>query len=78
MQPCVSIFASKPHGTLFVGATSHVQKRIWEHKEGVVPGFSKRYGVKLLVYSEVHGTMDSALLREHRSRNGSGRGNLNW
>jgi putative endonuclease len=64
--PCVYILASKPRGTLYTGAASILQKRIWEHREGVVPGFTRRYGVKRLVYCEVHEAMDAALLRERQ------------
>ena len=64
--PCVYILASKPRGTLYVGATGHLQERVWEHREGVVPGFTRKYGVKMLVYYEVHETMDAALLRERQ------------
>ncbi len=62
--PCVYILASKANGTLYVGVTSDLPKRVWEHRHGVVDGFSKKYSVKMLVYHEVHDTMDSAITRE--------------
>lgn len=63
-QPCVYILASGRNGTLYIGATSNLPKRIWEHREGVVDGFSKQYDVKRLVYYEFHETMDAAITRE--------------
>lgn len=62
--PCVYILASRRNGTLYIGVTSDLVKRIWEHKNDVVEGFSKRYGVHLLVWYEVHSTMESAISRE--------------
>jgi putative endonuclease len=49
------IMASRRNGTLYIGVTSNLPKRVWEHREGVVKGFSKQYGVKTLVWYEVHG-----------------------
>jgi putative endonuclease len=63
-QPCVYILASKRNGTLYTGVTSHVVKRVWEHKSDLVEGFTKRYGVHSLVWYEVHETMESAITRE--------------
>ncbi len=63
-QPCVYILASSRNGTLYVGVTSDLQKRVWEHKSNLVEGFTKRYGVHVLVWYELHGTMDSAIARE--------------
>jgi len=63
-QPCVYILATKRNGTLYVGVTSDLIKRVWEHKEDVVPGFTKRYKVHMLVWFEVHETMDAAITRE--------------
>jgi putative endonuclease len=64
MQPCVYIMASRRNGTLYVGVTSDLPCRAWEHRQGIVEGFTKRYGVKLLVYFELHATMEAAILRE--------------
>jgi len=60
----VYILAGKRNGTLYVGVTSDFVKRIWEHKQGLVEGFTKRYGVKDLVYYEVHESSESAITRE--------------
>ena len=56
--------ASKPQGTLYVGATSDLLQRVWEHKEKAVPGFTSRYGVDKLVWFEAHEARESALRRE--------------
>jgi putative endonuclease len=60
----VYLLASKPYGTLYAGVTSDIAKRIWEHKNKVVPGFTARYGVGTLVWFEVHDTMEAAIRRE--------------
>ncbi|MBN2037367.1 MAG: GIY-YIG nuclease family protein [Chitinispirillaceae bacterium] len=63
-QPTVYIMASKRNGTLYTGVTSNIIKRVWEHKNDVVPGFTHRYGVHTLVWFEIHPTMESAIKRE--------------
>ena len=63
-QPCVYMLASKRNGTLYVGVTSDLMKRLWEHKNDMVEGFTKRYGVHMLVWHEQHETMESAIARE--------------
>ena len=63
-QPCVYILASERNGTLYVGVTSNLVKRVWEHKNDLVQGFTKRYGVHTLVWYEGHETMASAIARE--------------
>ena len=63
-QPTVYILASYRNGTLYTGATSNLVTRIWQHKNDVVEGFTKKYGVHTLVYYEVHGDMRSAINRE--------------
>lgn len=65
-QPTVYILASKRNGTLYVGVTSNLIKRVWEHKSNLVSGFTRRYKVHQLVWYEVHGTMGSAILKEKR------------
>jgi putative endonuclease len=65
-QPAVYIPASKRNGTLYIGVTSNLVKRIWEHKNNLVEGFTKRYGVHQLVWYELHDTMESAIEREKR------------
>ena len=62
----VYILASKRNGTLYVGVTSNLVKRIWEHKNNLAEGFSKRYRIHDLVWYEMHETMDSAIQREKR------------
>ena len=63
-HPCVYMLASKERGTLYVGVTSDLTKRIWEHKQDLVEGFTKRYRVHVLVWFEQHETMLSAISRE--------------
>lgn len=65
-QFCVYMLASKKNGTLYVGVTSDLPKRVWEHKNGVVEGFTEKYGVHNLVWYEPHVTAESALHREKR------------
>jgi putative endonuclease len=65
-QPCVYILASKRNGTLYVGVTSDVVRRAWEHRTGETEGFTKYYGVHHLVYAEFHETMADAIMREKR------------
>ncbi len=61
---CVYLLASARNGTLYVGVTSDLVKRVWEHKEGAVEGFTKEHGIKLLVWFEQHDTAESAITRE--------------
>jgi len=63
-QPAVYILASERNGTLYVGVTSNLQKREWEHKNDLIAGFTKQYGVHFLVYYELHDDMVSAITRE--------------
>jgi putative endonuclease len=56
--------ASKRYGTLYIGVTSDLIKRVWEHKSDAVAGFTKQYGVHMLVWFELHETMESAICRE--------------
>ena len=65
-QPAVYILSSDRNGTLYTGVTSDLVARTWQHREHVVDGFTKRHGVGLLVWYELHHTMDSAILREKR------------
>jgi putative endonuclease len=64
MSYWVYILASKPGGTLYVGVTNDLIRRIYEHREGLAPGFTKKYGVKMLVYFEEHGSIVAAIQRE--------------
>ena len=63
-EPCVYMLASQRNGTLYVGATSDICQRVWQHKHGVFDGFTKQYTVHLLVWYEAHETMESAISRE--------------
>jgi len=69
--PCVYILASKKNGTLYVGVTSNLPARVWQHKNDVVEGFSQRYGIHNLVWYEVHPNMQSAIMREKQLKKGS-------
>ena len=60
----VYILASRPGGTLYVGVTNDLIRRVFEHRTGAVPGFTKRYGIKTLVYFERHETIAAAIQRE--------------
>ena len=70
-QPAVYIMASRRNGTLYTGVTSDLVKRVWQHREGLGDGFSKRYGCKLLVWFELADTMDAAVTREKQLKGGS-------
>ena len=69
--PCVYMLASQRNGTLYVGVTSNLAGRVWQHKNDVVEGFTKRYGVHRLVWYERHDSMQSAILREKQLKAGS-------
>ena len=60
----VYLFASRPFGTLYVGMTDDLLRRVWEHKTKAVPGFTARYSVDRLVWFEAHETLESTVLRE--------------
>jgi putative endonuclease len=62
--PCVYILASRRNGTLYTGVTSDMPQRIFAHRSGLVAGFTRQYGVKLLTWFEPHATMASAIQRE--------------
>ncbi len=63
-QSFVYILASRRYGTRYIGVTSDLIRRVWQHKEGVVAGFTKTHGVSLLVWYEVHTEILSAITRE--------------
>ena len=63
-QPCVYILSSGRNGTLYIGVTSNLIKRIWEHKNHVVKGFTQKYNLSKLVYFESFETIDQAIIRE--------------
>jgi putative endonuclease len=60
----VCLLANNPYGTLYVGTTSDLARRIWKHKSKIVPGFTRQYGVDRLVWYELHESADAALRRE--------------
>ena len=60
----VYIMTNRPNGTLYIGVTSNLPCRAWEHRTGLVEGFTKRYGLKRLVYAERHGVIGAAIQRE--------------
>ena len=64
MQPAVYILASQSNGTLYIGVTGNLVQRIWQHKNDLVEGFTKRYSIHLLVYYELHADINSAIIRE--------------
>jgi putative endonuclease len=62
----VYMLASRRNGTLYIGMTDDLARRVWEHQTGAVPGFTRKYGVKMLVWYEQHETRESALVRERQ------------
>ncbi len=64
MQPCIYILASERNGTLYIGVTSDLVKRVWQHKSNFVDGFTKQHQVHTLVWYEIHENMESAITRE--------------
>lgn len=70
-QPCIYIMASAKNGTLYTGVTSDLIKRVWQHKENLVEGFTKKYHVHQLVYYELANDMVVAIAREKQIKAGS-------
>ena len=70
-QPCVYMVANRRNGTIYTGVTSNLPRRAYEHREGLVRGFSTKYGCKLLVWYEVHDNMTAAIEREKQIKGGS-------
>jgi len=66
MDGWMYIMTNRRDGTLYVGVTSDIVQRVWQHREGLVEGFTKRYGLKRLVYVERHDTIQAAIVRERR------------
>ena len=64
----VYIVASKRNGTLYVGMTDDLLKRAWQHRHGIIPGFTRDHNVKSLVWYETHESRESAILRERRMK----------
>ena len=70
-QPVVYIMTNKRNGALYTGVTSDVVRRAYEHRTGMIPGFTSKYGCKLLIWYEVHDDMVSAIEREKQIKGGS-------
>jgi putative endonuclease len=70
-EPCVYIVASRRNGTLYTGVTADLPRRAFEHREGIVKGFSKKYGCRMLVWYEPHEEMLDAIAREKQIKAGS-------
>ncbi|NDK38029.1 GIY-YIG nuclease family protein [Pseudoxanthomonas gei] len=68
-QPATYILASERNGTLYIGVTSNLIARVWQHREHVVEGFTSKYEVSVLVWYEFHSAMEEAILREKRIKN---------
>ena len=71
MQPSVYILASRMHGTLYIGVTSDLIQRVWQHKNHIAEGFTQKYQVHMLVYFELHSSMYEAISREKQLKAGS-------
>lgn len=70
-SPAVYMMASKRNGTIYTGVTSDLARRVWQHREGDIAGFTSRYSCKLLVWYEQYGDMTSAIQREKQLKGGS-------
>ena len=68
-HPCVYLLTNKPFGTLYLGVTSDLRKRVWQHKEKSGKGFTERYSIDNLVWYEQHDSMYSAITREKNIKN---------
>ncbi|RNJ63289.1 MAG: GIY-YIG nuclease family protein [Porphyrobacter sp. IPPAS B-1204] len=64
----VYIMASRRNGTIYIGVTTDLAKRVWEHREGLIEGFTKKYGCKTLVWFERHDTIEAAITREKQMK----------
>ena len=71
IEPAVYMMANRKNGAIYLGLTSNLPGRAWQHREGVTDGFTKRYGCKLLVWFEMHEDMEQAILREKQLKAGS-------
>jgi predicted GIY-YIG superfamily endonuclease len=75
-QPAIYIMTNRRNGTLYTGVTSNLPQRAFQHREGSVPGFTRRYGCKTLVWYELCDTMTDAIAREKQIKGGSRRAKL--
>ena len=71
MQPAIYMMANERNGVIYTGVTSNLVKRIYEHRNSIIEGFTKKYGCKTLVFYELHATMESAITREKQIKGGS-------
>ena len=69
--PAIYIMSNMKNGTIYTGVTSNLSKRVCEHKQGKIEGFSRKYGCHQLVYYEIHESMESAIMREKQIKAGS-------
>ncbi len=67
-QACVYIMANRRNGTIYLGSAVDLPRRVWEHRHGIVPGFNRRYGCKLLVWYEWAGSWEAARWREKQMK----------
>ena len=70
-QPAVYILANNRNGTIYVGVTSNLTQRIWQHRNGTTAGFASKHGCRKLVHFELHPTMEAAITREKQLKGGS-------
>jgi putative endonuclease len=75
-QPATYIMANQRNGTLYAGVTSNLSQRVYQHREGLIPGFTARHSCKTLVYYEAYEDMASAIAREKQLKGGSRRKKL--
>ena len=75
-QPCVYIMANMRNGTLYTGVTSNLSARVYQHREGLVPGFTSKYGCKILVWYEYYERMSDAIAREKSIKAGNRKAKL--
>ena len=68
-NPCVYILASQPHGSLYIGVTSDLLKRLYQHRNAVMPGHTSKYAIYRLVHFEMFGDMERAIAREKQLKN---------
>ena len=68
-QPCVYILASKLYGSLYIGVTSNLARRLWQHRNNATPGHTAKYAIYRLVHFELFGDMEPAILREKQLKN---------
>ena len=70
-QPCVYMVVNRRNGTTYTGVTSNLPRRAFEHRNGLMKGFSSKYGCKILVWYELHATINDAITREKQIKAGS-------